>query len=323
MLDEDSLETFFITEEEAQERLDKVLARRFCQAGSRTYFQFLIEEGKVLLNGAAIKKRNKAKAGDEVEVEFVLTPELELKPENIPLNIVYEDDSILVINKSAGMVVHPAPGHWSGTFVNALLYYCRDAFANLVENKENPQNPQQALRPGIVHRLDKDTSGLLIAAKTPLAHQRLIEMFTNRQIYKEYLAICIGNPGIGEIDAPIGRHPTNRKMMAVVEEEGRKALTHYHVQAYDAKLSLVNVVIATGRTHQIRVHMKHRGHPVLGDDVYGLPHVNKQYGAQRQLLHAHLLRFIHPITGNSLELKVEMPRDMQEIAEKHKLIPRL
>ncbi|MBA3816229.1 MAG: RluA family pseudouridine synthase [Parachlamydiaceae bacterium] len=309
-------ETFFITEEEAGERLDKVLSKRFCHAGSRTYFQFLIDEGKVLLNGAPIKKRNKAIAGDEIEVEFILTAELELKPENIPLEIVYEDESLLVVNKAPGMVVHPGPGHWSGTFVNALLYYCREAFAST--DILNEKDPQQALRPGIVHRLDKDTSGLLIAAKTPLAQQRLIEMFTNRQVHKEYLAICIGNPGVGEIDAPIGRHPSNRKMMAVVEE-GRKALTHHRVLAYNSKLSLVNVVIATGRTHQIRVHMKHRGHPVLGDDIYGLPQVNEQYGAQRQLLHAHILRFTHPITGKTIELKVEMPKDMQRILEKNKV----
>lgn len=311
-------ETFFITEEEANERLDKVLAKRFAQAGSRTYFQFLIDEGKVLLNGASIKKRNKAQAGDEVEVEFILTAELELKPENIPLDIVYEDEYLLVINKVPGMVVHPAPGNWSGTFVNALLYYCREAFA-ASEISKNEQNPLQALRPGIVHRLDKDTSGLLIAAKTPLAQQRLIEMFSNRLIHKEYLAICIGNPGVGEIDAPIGRHPNNRKMMAIAEEGGRKALTYHKVISYNSKISLVNVMIATGRTHQIRVHMKHRGHPVLGDDTYGLPQVNDHYGADRQLLHAHMLRFNHPITNEPMELKAEMPRDMKKMLEKHKL----
>lgn len=306
-------EIFFITEEEAGERLDKVLAKRFSQAGSRTYFQFLIDEEKVLLNGTPIKKRHKAKVGDEIEVEFVLTAELELKPENIPLDIIYEDESLIVIDKPPGLVVHPAPGHWSGTFVNALLYHCRDAFASV------QSNPQTAMRPGIVHRLDKDTSGLLMAAKTPLAQQRLIEMFVNRQIHKEYLAICVGNPGVGAIDAPIGRHPIHRKMMTVTEERGRKALTHYRVLSHNDKLSLVNVVIASGRTHQIRVHMKHRGHPVLGDDTYGLPHLNEEYGATRQLLHAYLLRFTHPITGKTIELKTEIPRDMQKICEKYKL----
>lgn len=310
-------ETFFITEEEADERLDKVLAQRFCHAGSRTYFQFLIDEEKVLLNGSPIKKRNKAKAGDEVEVEFILTEELQLKPENIALDIVYEDEVLLIINKPPGMVVHPAPGHWSGTFVNALLYYCGESIVSMDAVKE--KNSQQALRPGIVHRLDKDTSGLLIAAKTSFAQQRLIEMFTNRQIYKEYLGICIGNPGVGDIDAAIGRHPANRKMMAVLEEGGRKALTHYRVLACNDKISLVSIVIETGRTHQIRVHMKYRGHPILGDDLYGVSHVNKQYGVQHQLLHAHLLRFIHPLTGKKMELQADIPHEMKKIIEKYKL----
>lgn len=260
--------TFFIAEEEAGERLDKILAKRLSGAGSRTYFQFLIDEGKVLVNGAPVKKRAKPKAGDEVEVEYILTPELELKPENIPLKILYEDEAILVVDKPPGMVVHPAAGNWTGTFVNALLYHCREAFS-----QQMPQIPQtsqishkNALRPGIVHRLDKDTSGLLIAAKTALTQQRLIDQFMNRQVYKEYLAICIGNPGTGTIDAPIGRHPVHRKEMTILQkgEGGRPALTHYRVLAFDERLSLVSVVIATGRTHQIRVHLKHLGQPIDG-----------------------------------------------------------
>lgn len=314
MQDEDN-GTFFISEDEVGERLDKILANRLKGAGSRTYFQFLIDEEKVLLNGAPVKKRSKPKAGDEVEVEFILTPELELKPENIPLNIIYEDDALLVVNKAPGMVVHPAAGNWSGTFVNALLFHCRENFAISPEGLP----PQQALRPGIVHRLDKDTSGLIIAAKTSLAQQRLIEMFTNRRVHKEYLAICVGNPGRGDIDAPIGRHPSQRKLMAVLQDSGRPALTHYHALAFDEKLSLVNIVIATGRTHQIRVHMKHIGHPVLGDATYGLPHVNANYGAERQMLHAHMLRFNHPITGQPLEFKAEIPQDMQKIIKKIKV----
>jgi len=304
MQDED---TFFITEEEAGERLDKVLSQRFSTAGSRTYFQFLIDEGKVLLNGAPVKKRIKPKTGDEVEIEYVLTPELTLKPENIPLNILYEDNDIIVINKEPGMVVHPAPGHWHGTFVNALLYHCGSA----IELSED-LTPLQALRPGIVHRIDKDTSGLLIAAKNAQAQQYLIEMFAGRKVYKEYLAVCVGNPGNGMVDAPIGRHPTNRKMMAVIDS-GRQALTHYKTLSFDGKISLVSVVISTGRTHQIRVHMKHRGTPVLGDDVYGIPSFNAKYGTERQLLHAHKLRFKHPITGKELEFEAEVPADMKKL----------
>ena len=299
--------SFFISSEEAGERLDKVLAKRFSEAGSRTYFQFLIDEGKVLLNGLPVKKRIKPVVDDEVEVEYILTEELTLTAENIPLNIVYEDSDLIVINKPAGMVVHPAPGHWSGTFVNALLFHCRDTFTAQVPDLP----PNQALRPGIVHRLDKDTSGLLMAAKTPLAQQRLIEMFSGRNVYKEYLAICIGNPGGGTIDVPIGRHPKHRQMMAVRSEGGRAAITHFRTLAFDGQLSLVKAVIATGRTHQIRVHMRHRGTPVLGDMLYGVDAQNTKHGAKRQLLHAYRLQFNHPITGKPLEFIAEPPEDNQ------------
>lgn len=301
----EEIETFFITEEEAGERLDKVLATRLSGAGSRTYFQYLIDEGKVLLNGSPVKKRVKPKAGDEVEVEYLLTPELKLKPEDIPLKIVYEDDAIIVVDKAPGMVVHPAVGHWTGTFVNALLYHCQGAFPS-----------EGALRPGIVHRLDKDTSGLIIAAKSSLAQQKLIEMFSGRRVYKEYLAVCIGNPGVGSIDAPIGRHPTNRKMMSVLEEGGRQALTHYKTLSWNEKLSLVSIVIATGRTHQIRVHMKHKGTPVLGDPTYGVPSFNAKMGVDRQMLLAYRLRLEHPITGAALEFEAEMPKDMLKVVDK-------
>ena len=274
--------SFFISSEEAGERLDKVLAKRFSEAGSRTYFQFLIDEGKVLLNGLPVKKRIKPVVDDEVEVEYILTEELTLTAENIPLNIVYEDSDLIVINKPAGMVVHPAPGHWSGTFVNALLFHCRDTFTAQVPDLP----PNQALRPGIVHRLDKDTSGLLIAAKTPLAQQRLIEMFS-------------------------GRNPKHRQMMAVRSEGGRAAITHFRTLAFDGQLSLVKAVIATGRTHQIRVHMRHRGTPVLGDMLYGVDAQNTKHGAKRQLLHAYRLQFNHPITGKPLEFIAEPPEDIQ------------
>lgn len=299
-------ETFYITAEEAGERLDKILSKRLGRAGSRTYFQYLIDQGKVLLNGAPVKKRAKPKEGDEIEVEYILTPELTLTAENIPLDIVYEDNDIIVVNKPPGMVVHPAPGNWSGTFVNALIYYCQGALA------QSYTAPNQALRPGIVHRLDKDTSGLLVAAKTELAQQRLIEMFAGRRVYKEYLAICVGNPGEGTIDMPIGRHPVHRQMMSVQPEKGRNALTHYRTLSFDGKLSLVSLIIATGRTHQIRVHMKHRGTPVLGDLVYGSIAENTKYGVSRQMLHAFRLKFDHPISGEKLEFEVPMPMDMQK-----------
>lgn len=296
-------ELFFISEQEAGERLDKILAARFAKVASRTYFHYLIEENKVLLNGAPVKKRIKPKEGDEVEIEFLLTPELTISPENIPMDIIYEDEAILAVNKPPGMVIHPAPGNWSSTFVNALLFHCQNL-------------PGPPLRPGIVHRLDKDTSGVLIAAKTALAQQRLIEMFANRQIYKEYLAICLGNPGNCEIKTLIGRHPVNRKLMTVLEKGGREAITTCKTLSFDGKLSLVQAVIATGRTHQIRVHMKHRGTPILGDDLYGNHQANQKYGTERQMLHARLLRFKHPISRNDIELSAEIPYDMKTIIEK-------
>lgn len=304
MNDEDH-EVFCISDEEEGVRLDKVLADRFESIQSRTYFQMLIEEQHVLLNGNPVKKRTKPKSGDEVQVNFVLTPEIGLIAEAIPLEIIYEDDDILVVNKPAGMVVHPATGNWTGTFVNALLYYC----------KHVSSIDASTMRPGIVHRLDKDTSGLLIAAKTNLAQQRLIEMFTQRKIHKEYLAICLGNPGNGEINAPIGRHPVHRQKMTVVEG-GREALSICRTLKCDGKISLVSIVLATGRTHQIRVHLQHKKTPVLGDSVYGNGQVNLKYGALRQLLHASLLRFKHPIKGNLLEFEAPLPEDMAGISKK-------
>lgn len=292
-----------ITEEEAGERLDKILAQRF-ERQSRTYFQYLIEENLVLLNGLPVKKRIKPEAGDEVEIEFVLTPEINLSPENIPLEILYEDDFILVVNKPVGMVVHPAPGNWSGTFVNALLHHCQT-----LKNVGNP------LRPGIVHRLDKDTSGILVAAKTTEAQQKLIELFSSRKVKKEYLAICTGNPGNQKIEAPIGRHPVHRKKMVVIET-GKPALSICKTLSCDGKLSVVQIELVTGRTHQIRVHLKHVGTAVLGDELYGSPQVNEKYGAKRQMLHAERIVFNHPITGKQLDLRAPIPDDMQTIIKK-------
>lgn len=297
----DDTDTIIITVEESGERLDKILARRYEEIRSRTYFQMLIEEQHVLLNGLPVKKRYLPSPGDEVQIDFIITPEIGLEAEPIPLNIVYEDEHILAINKPAGMVVHPATGNWTGTFVNALLYHCKQLYE---ESKERPND----IRPGIIHRLDKDTSGLLLAAKTSLAQQRLIALFASRKVHKEYLAICLGNPGNCEINVPIGRHPVKRQQMAVVET-GKPALTICQCLATDGKMSLLRIVLATGRTHQIRVHLKHLGTPVLGDSVYGNIQANEKYKVNRQLLHAHLLRFDHPITGKELILEAKVPAD--------------
>jgi len=291
-----------LTEDETGQRLDKILAQRFTNVHSRTYFQKLIEDHCVLVNGSPVKKRFQPQAGDEIEIQFVITPEIDLTPENIPLDIVYEDDDLIAINKPSGMVVHPATGNWSGTFVNALLFHCK----NLLQTGLG-----DPLRPGIVHRLDKDTSGILIAAKTSKAQQRLIELFSSRKVYKEYLAICLGNPGNRTVDAPIGRHPIHRQQMKVIEG-GKPAVSIIQSIAHDEKLSLVQVIIETGRTHQIRVHLKHCGTPVLGDTLYGNPQANAKYGVQRQLLHAYKLRLPHPISGKTLDLTAPIPKDMEE-----------
>lgn len=293
-----SIETLIVEEEALQQRLDLFLAQRYTQF-SRTYFQNLILEGNVLINGERCKKREIPSAGDEVEICFVLTPELSVAPQNIPLEILFEDEHLLIINKPAGMVVHPAPGHPDGTFANALLYHCKSLSAEKGD-----------LRPGIVHRLDKDTSGILIAAKNTLAHQRLIEMFHARTIKKTYLAICCGNPGSRSIDAPIGRHPTRRQEMAVLPEKGKPALSHCRTLKTHGKYSLIEVDLITGRTHQIRVHMQHIGCPVAGDPLYGSLGKNSTLDAARQMLHAAKVSFQHPISQELISIKAPIPQDM-------------
>ncbi|MBS0614956.1 MAG: RluA family pseudouridine synthase [Verrucomicrobia bacterium] len=277
-----------ISSEEMCVRLDKFLAQAY-PLHSRTYFQYLIDRGLVLVNGDVWKKKDIPRLGDTVEVCFELTPELNLTPENIPLDILYEDEFLLAVNKPPGMVVHPAPGHPQGTFVNALLYHCQSL------------PDMESLRPGIVHRLDKDTSGVLLAAKTLASHQQLIDLFASRQMEKTYQAICVGTPRDGVIDAPIGRHPTRRQEMAV-REGGKVALSDVKCLKTRGDLSFVEIRPKTGRTHQIRVHLAHIAAPVLGDPVYGRPAMNEKWDVQQQLLHASQLRFTHPMTGKFLEI---------------------
>jgi 23S rRNA pseudouridine1911/1915/1917 synthase len=291
-----------VTEEEAGMRLDKYLSLRFPEY-SRTYFQTLIDEKLVLVNCELVKKASKLEPGDEIEIEFALTQEIFIEPEAIPLDILYEDAHLLAVNKPAGMVVHPAVGNWKATFVNALLYHCQQL------------NAQGSLRPGIVHRLDKETSGLLIAAKDELTQRRLVEAFALRQIEKEYLAICIGNPGNHQIHTNIGRHPQRRKEMAVLKDTGKEAKTTCETLAFGQNLSFVKLMPTTGRTHQLRVHMQFIGFPILGDSVYGSASANKKFGAKRQMLHAHVLRFDHPITHKKIELKADIPQDMQHFVQ--------
>jgi 23S rRNA pseudouridine1911/1915/1917 synthase len=292
-----SIDVFLTTPEDCNLRLDKLLALRFPEH-SRTYFQFLIERGCVLVNGLPLKKREKVQLGDEIEVCFLLTEETTLEPEPIPLDILYEDEHLIAVNKPANMVVHPAPGHPRGTFVNALLYHCKTL------------DSQDPLRPGIVHRLDKDTSGVLIAAKTAGAHSKLVSLFSERKMQKTYIALCIGTPKEGLIDAPIARHPIHRQQMTICPLKGKEAKTIVRILSKNATLSYVELQLITGRTHQIRVHMKHSGTPILGDPLYGSKSVNKKFNIERQLLHAACVRFPHPLHGTEIEVKAPLPADL-------------
>lgn len=293
---------FTVSDQEAHMRLDQLLTTRF-PAYSRTYFQFLLEQGGVLVNGKVLKKRSKTQGGDSVEICFILTPEIQVEPQDIPLEILYEDEHLLVANKPMGMVVHPAPGHREGTFANALLFHC-----HTLPHRET-------LRPGIVHRLDKDTTGLLLAAKTLEAHSKLIALFAERQIEKTYLAICVNTPPEGLIETKLQRNPLRRQEMRVHPTEGKEAKSRCKVLAHNEQLSLVEVALLTGRTHQIRVHLKSVGAPVLGDPVYGSLSANQRFGAQRQLLHAYRLKWIHPLTQQELVVEAPLPTDMQAVME--------
>lgn len=298
-------ENLLFSEQDIELRLDKWLSLKY-PMHSRTYFQGLIEEGAVLINGTSCKKRHKPSVGDEIEVCFALTKEISLDPEEIPLDILYEDDDLLVINKPAGMVVHPAPGHPSGTFVNALLFHCK----SLEKEMSDP------LRPGIVHRLDKDTSGVLVAAKTSYAHRFLVSAFSERKVKKHYLAICLGHPSARKIEAPLARHRTKRQEMAVCEEGGKPATTLLSVTDKGAHTSSLLIELITGRTHQIRVHLKHIGCPILGDPLYGQPFANTKYGAARQMLHAKELSIPHPRTAEILTFKAPIPLDIQHFLDR-------
>jgi 23S rRNA pseudouridine1911/1915/1917 synthase len=242
--------------------------------------------------------------GDEIEVQFVVSRELELVPENIPLDILYEDEWIIAVNKPAGMVVHPAFGNWTGTFVNALLYHCR----HLERNDD--------VRPGIVHRLDKDTSGVLLAAKSVDVLRKLSDLFAERTIEKTYLAVCVGKPASQEVCVPIGRHPIHRKQMAVLQEGGKEATTILQQMQAGKRVSLVRLQPKTGRTHQLRVHMKHIGHPIVGDPLYGRDDINAAYGINHQLLHAYSLSFLHPVLQTQVVLHAPLPPKMDQIIEK-------
>lgn len=252
------------------------------------------------------RKKYKAQTGDEISIHIPEPERTEVEAENIPLDIVYEDDDLLVVNKPAGMVVHPAPGNSSGTLVNALMYHCGDNLSSI----------NGVIRPGIVHRIDKDTSGLLMVAKNDKAHNCLSSQLAEHSITRKYRAIVYNNikEDEGTVDRPIGRDPRNRLRNAVTDMNSRHAVTHYRVLERFGNFTFIEAVLETGRTHQIRVHMSYIKHPLLGDELYG-PAKNKQ-GAKRQMLHAGILGFIHPTTGEYMEFSTPLPDDFNKILNK-------
>jgi len=292
-----------INEEMNGTRLDLVLSVAL-EDFSRSFIQKLFEKERIQINGKICReKKYKAAAGDVVVIDIPEPEKVGVEPENIPLEIVYEDNDLLVVNKPAGMVVHPAPGNSSGTLVNALMYHCGDNLSSI----------NGVIRPGIVHRIDKDTSGLLMVAKNDRAHSSLSQQLSEHSITRRYKTIVYNNikEDEGTVDQPIGRDPKNRLRNAVTDQNSRHAVTHYKVLERFGKFTYVQAELETGRTHQIRVHMSYIKHPLLGDELYG-PVKNKQ-GAKRQMLHAGILGFVHPSTGEYLEFESPLPEDFEKV----------
>lgn len=285
-------------------RLDAFLSLRQDDL-SRSAVQKLLETGAVLVNGNPVKKNYKTHVGDEIDLTVPEPEPMEILPENIPLDVRYEDGDVIVINKPKGLVVHPAPGHWSGTLVNGLLYHCRDSLSGI----------NGAIRPGIVHRIDMDTSGLLIVAKNDFAHAALAEQLQDHSLCRVYEAVVLGNikADRGTIDAPIGRHPVDRKKMAVTEKGSRSAVTHFEVLRRYHGYTHLRLKLETGRTHQIRVHLAWKNHPILGDAVYGR---GQAMGLTSQCLHARSLTFRHPRTRETVTIDSELPEYFTHVLTK-------
>ena len=294
-----------LTADREGERADALLARLVPDL-TRSAAQKLLERGAVTLNGGPARKNDRPAPGDMLEVVLPDPEPIDVRPQNIPLDVVYEDGDVIVVNKPVGLVVHPAPGHPDGTLVNALLYHCGNSLSGI--NGE--------LRPGIVHRIDRDTSGLIIAAKNDRAHLALAAQLQDHSLARTYEAVAVGSlrEDSGTVDAPIGRHPVDRKKMAVDRKNGREAITHWTVLARYPGYTHVECRLETGRTHQIRVHLASIGHPLLGDTVYGAK--KPVPGLAGQCLHARRLRFVHPATGETVELECPLPDWFQEVLRK-------
>ena len=300
---EQDIYEYLVKDSDAGQRIDKLLSIQLTDF-SRSYIQKLLSNRAVLIHGQPIKSNYKVKEGDYIQVEIPEPEVLDVQPENIPLDIVYEDTDILMINKPKGMVVHPAAGHYSGSLVTAILYHCQDDLSTI----------NGVLRPGIVHRIDMDTTGLLVICKNNMAHQSLAEQLKVHSITRKYTAIVYDNipEDNGTIHKTIGRHPVDRKKQAVNVRNGRDAITHYRVlERFGGKYTMVECQLETGRTHQIRVHMASIHHPLLGDTVYGPS--KDPFHLQGQTLHAGVLGFIHPRTGKYVEFHSELPEYFQNL----------
>lgn len=284
------------------ERIDKYVT---ADGLTRSQIQKLIENGDITVNGRCVKPNYKLKLNDEINITLPEPKEADIKAENIPLDIVYEDNDLLVVNKPRGMVVHPAPGNYEGTLVNALMYHCKDSLSGI----------NGVLRPGIVHRIDKDTSGLLLVAKTNEAHLSLADQLKEKTTKREYVCIVNGllKSRSGTIDAPIGRHPTSRLKMTVTASNSKNAVTHFKVLEYLNNATYVSCRLETGRTHQIRVHMQYIGHSILGDPVYAS---KDPYHLNGQALHARLIGFTHPTSGKYMEFTAEPPQYFLDLLDK-------
>lgn len=297
---------YFTVENEEGERVDKFLAEEITDR-SRSYIQKLIKDGYVKVNGKPVKANYRLVLGDRAEVILPEISEPDILPENIPLDILYEDKDIIIVNKPKQMVVHPAPGHYSGTLVNALMYHCGDELSGIGGSR----------RPGIVHRIDMDTTGSLVVCKNDMAHQSLSMQLKEHSINRIYEAVVHGNikADSGVINAPVGRHPTDRKKMSTHARNGRPAVTHYEVLKRFGNYTYIRCRLETGRTHQIRVHMADSGHPLVGDRVYG-PKKCPFPDLVGQTLHARILGIIHPGTGEYLETEAPLPPYFVELLKK-------
>lgn len=297
------LKEFIIDENSVNCRLDVYLSQEF-EDKSRSYIQKLVDEGNITVNGKNKKSNYKLKIDDKITINLPELEELVIQPENIELDILYEDSDLIVINKHQGMVVHPAPGNYTGTLVNALVYHCKDL-----------SGINGVARPGIVHRIDKDTSGILVIAKNDNAHKKLAEQLKEHSMKREYVALVEGiiKEESGMVDKPLGRHPKERIKMAIVSG-GKRAVTHYEVVERFEKNTLVKCILETGRTHQIRVHMSYIGHPLVGDPIYG--YKKQKFSLNGQMLHAKKLGFIHPTTEKYMEFESEIPDYFIDVLKK-------